>query len=121
LQLSYIIRLIVPVDAHACESVIKRWNIEIIRLDGQQNPCPENITEKINVFCEARTVFIRGQFQNCFSVCSLIMTCAAVCAFGISWDENTDNISPGKRCFREITGDLLRGYAFNSWCVPTTG
>jgi len=39
-------------------TVIKRQNIKIIRLDGQLKPRSENITEKINVFCGARTVHI---------------------------------------------------------------
>jgi len=54
--LSYIIILIVPVDAHTCESatVIKHRNIKIIRLDEQQSHVLKNITDKNNVFCEAR-------------------------------------------------------------------
>jgi len=45
-----LIILIVPVDAHTCESsnVIKRQNIKIIQLDGQQNPILECVLRNKN-------------------------------------------------------------------------
>jgi len=58
----FIIILIVPVDVHTCESasVSKHWNIKNIQL-GQQNPRPGKYHRKINMFCEARTIF-----EHCF-------------------------------------------------------
>jgi len=60
--LSYIIILIVPVDAHTCESanVIKHHqhqNIKNIGLDGQQNPSLSwKYHRKNRWFCKARTL-----------------------------------------------------------------